>query len=124
MYYVGRDMKMSHRGLGIDERDWAPAVDFPDAEVAEAAYAPEGWEHEPLRLVARRVAFAAEGLASDPRARRRRSIPRAQLSLVDAGEATTAYGYSFCLCRRFVPSSRKIPRSASTRSIPNTTRRS
>ncbi len=22
LYYVGRDMKMSHRGLGIDERDW------------------------------------------------------------------------------------------------------
>jgi Transposase DDE domain group 1 len=51
----------------------------------------------PCAYLARRVAFAAEGLASDPRARRRRSIPRAQLSLVDAGEATTAYGYSFCL---------------------------
>jgi hemoglobin len=22
LYYVGRDMKLSHRGLGIDERDW------------------------------------------------------------------------------------------------------
>jgi hemoglobin len=22
LYYVGRDMKTSHRGLGIDERDW------------------------------------------------------------------------------------------------------
>ena len=85
---------------GIDEGEWAPAIDFPGAEVAEAAYAPEGWEHEPLRLVARRVAFAAEGLASDPRARRRRSIPAAQLSLVAAGEATTAYGYSFILSDR------------------------
>jgi hypothetical protein len=57
----------------IDEAGWAPAIDFPGAEVAEAAYAPEGWGHEPLRLVARRVAFAAEGLASDPRACRRAS---------------------------------------------------
>ena len=22
LYYVGREMKLSHRGLGIDERDW------------------------------------------------------------------------------------------------------
>jgi len=22
LYYVGRDMKLSHRGLGIDEHDW------------------------------------------------------------------------------------------------------
>jgi hypothetical protein len=82
---------------GIDEDDWAPAIDFPGAEVAEAEYSPDGWEHEPLRLIVRRVAFAAEGLASDPRARRRRSIPKEQLSLVDSGEASVAYGYSFCL---------------------------
>jgi Transposase DDE domain group 1 len=81
----------------IDESDWVPAIDFGDAEVAETDYAPDGWEAEPLRLVVRRVAFAAEGLASDPRARRRRSIPKEQLSLVGSGEATTAYGYSFCL---------------------------
>ena len=81
----------------VEEGDWAPAIDFPGAEVAEAAYAPEGWEHEPLRLVVRRVAFAAEGLAADPRARRRRSIPTQQLSLVASGEASVAYGYSFCL---------------------------
>jgi hemoglobin len=23
MYYTGRDMKLSHRGMGIGERDWA-----------------------------------------------------------------------------------------------------
>ena len=82
---------------GIGEAEWAPAIDFPGADVAEAPYTPQGWEHEPLRLVARRVAFAAEGLASDPRARRRRTIPHAQLSLVESGEASTAYGYSFVL---------------------------
>lgn len=95
---VPRSSAMWRALAGIGEDKWVPAIDFPDAEVAEAEYAPEGWEHEPLRLVVRRVAFAAEGLASDPRARRRRSIPAAQLSLVESGEASTAYGYSFLLC--------------------------
>jgi hypothetical protein len=94
---VPRSSAMWRALEGIEEDDWSPAIDFPGAEVAEVTYAPGGWEHEPLRLVARRVAFAAEGLASDPRARRRRSISTEQLSLVDAGEATTAYGYSFIL---------------------------
>ncbi len=81
----------------VAEDAWQPAVDFPDAEVAETTYSPEDWDEEPLRLVIRRVAFAAEGITSDPRARRRRTIPAAQLSLVASGEATTAYGYSFIL---------------------------
>ncbi len=94
---VSRSSVMRRALDGIDEADWAPAIDFSEAEVAETAYAPGGWDEEPLRLVVRRVAFAAEGLASDPRARRRRTIPKEQLSLVDAGEATSAYGYSFIL---------------------------
>ena len=94
---VPRSSAMWRALEGIGEAEWAPAIDFPGADVAEAPYTPQGWEHEPLRLVARRVAFAAEGLASDPRARRRRTIPHAQLSLVESGEASTAYGYSFVL---------------------------
>jgi hypothetical protein len=94
---VPRSSAMWRALEAIEEGDWAPAIDFGEAEVAEAEYSPEGWEHEPLRLIVRRVAFAAEGLASDPRARRRRSIPAAQLSLVESGEASVAYGYSFCL---------------------------
>lgn len=94
---VPRSSAMWRALQAIGEDDWAPAIDFDEAEVAEVEYSPEGWEHEPLRLVVRRVAFAAEGLAADPRARRRRSIPKEQLSLVGAGEASVAYGYSFCL---------------------------
>jgi hypothetical protein len=94
---VPRSSAMWRALEGIGEDQWVPAIDFPDAAVAEAEYSPAGWEDAPLRLIVRRVAFAAEGLATDPRARRRRSIPRAQLSLVDAGEASVAYGYSFCL---------------------------
>lgn len=81
----------------VGDEVWQPAIDFPDAEVAETTYAPQGWDGEPLRLVIRRVAFAADGLATDPRARRRRTIPRQQLSLIASGEASAAFGYSFIL---------------------------
>ncbi len=94
---VPRSAAMWRALEAIDEAAWEPAVDFPDAEVAETTYSPEDWGHEPLRLVVRRVAFAAEGIATDPRARRRRTIPKTQLSLIEAGEATTAHGYSFIL---------------------------
>jgi hypothetical protein len=67
------------------------------AEVAETTYRPDGWEHEPLRLIVRRVAHQADALSDDPRARRRRTIPREQLALGLAGETDTVYGYSFIL---------------------------
>lgn len=81
----------------VAETDWQPAIGFPDAEVAETTYTPTGWDQAPLRCVIRRVAFAASGIADDPRARRRRTIPRTQLSLIDSGEASAAFGYSFIL---------------------------
>ena len=76
---------------------WQPADGLADAEVAETTYAPSGWEHEPLRLLIRRVAHAADALSDDPRARRIKTIPREQLALGLAGEADTVYGYSFIL---------------------------
>jgi hypothetical protein len=71
-----------------------------DAEVAETSYAREGWKHQPLRLIIRRVAHQADALSDDPRARRKRTIPREQLALGLAGEAGTVYGYSFILSDR------------------------
>jgi DDE family transposase len=65
--------------------------------VAETTYAPAGWEHEPLRLIVRRVTHQADALSDDPRARRKKTIPREQLALGLAGEADTVYGYSFIL---------------------------
>jgi hypothetical protein len=81
----------------IPDDGWEPAEGLEDAEVAETTYTPGGWEHEPLRLIVRRVAHQADGLSDDPRARRRRTIPRQQLALGLAGEADTVYGYSFIL---------------------------
>jgi Transposase DDE domain group 1 len=81
----------------LDEDAWEPADGLADAEVAETTYAPSGWQHAPLRLIIRRVAHAAGALSDDPRARRTKTIPRAQLALGLAGEADTVYGYSFIL---------------------------
>lgn len=82
----------------LDERVWTPADELADAEVAETPYTPSGWQHEPLRLIIRRVAHHADALSNDPRARRKRTIPRDQLDLGLAGEADVVYGYSFILC--------------------------
>jgi Transposase DDE domain group 1 len=81
----------------IDEDAWTPAENLKDAELAETTYTPSGWEHEPLRLIVRRVAHQADALSDDPRARRKRTIPREQLDLGLAGEADVVYGYSFIL---------------------------
>jgi hemoglobin len=34
LYYTGRDMKTSHRGMGIDERDWSAFLRHLDATLA------------------------------------------------------------------------------------------
>ena len=81
----------------LDEDAWTPAEKLKDADVAETTYTPSGWAHEPLRLVVRRVAHQANALSDDPRARRKRTIPREQLDLGLAGEADVVYGYSFIL---------------------------
>jgi hypothetical protein len=81
----------------IGEQAWAPADELADAEIAESTHTPQGWEHEPLRLIVRRVAHQADALSDDPRARRTRTIPREQLDLGLAGEADVVYGYSFIL---------------------------
>jgi Transposase DDE domain group 1 len=82
---------------GIDVDAWTPAEGLKDAEVAETTYTPTGWQHETLRLIVRRVAHQADALSDDPRARRKRTIPREQLDLGLAGEADVVYGYSFIL---------------------------
>jgi DDE family transposase len=80
----------------IDEHAWADAIDMRGAQVAELPFTPEGWKHESLRLIARRVAITAEEIhATSPRARRRKTIPPEQLQMVLDGELSSTYGYSF-----------------------------
>ena len=94
---VPRSKAMWRALENIVEEQWQDAQELPDAHVAESTYAPQGWEHEPLRLIIRRVAHPADALSDDPRARRRATIPAEQLNLGLTGEADVVYGYSFIL---------------------------
>ena len=80
----------------IPEHAWTDAIDMRGAQIAEIAFTPQGWEHEPLRLIVRRVAVsAAEIAAGSPKARRRRTIPADQLQMVLDGQLDSTYAYSF-----------------------------
>jgi len=80
----------------IPEDAWQEAIDMRGAQVAELSFTPEGWGHEPLRLIVRRVPVtAAELQAASPKARRRRTIPPEQLQMVLDGQLDSTFAYSF-----------------------------
>jgi Transposase DDE domain group 1 len=80
----------------IPEHAWEDAIEMRGAQVAELAFTPDGWKHEPLRLIVRRVPVtAAELWAGSPKARRRTTIPPEQLQMVLDGQLDSTYGYSF-----------------------------
>jgi len=85
------------RALGqIAENAWADATQMRGAQVAEIAFTAQGWEHEPLRLIVRRVPVsAAEIRAGSPKARRRSTIPADQLQMVLDGKLASTFAYSF-----------------------------
>ena len=75
---------------------WQDAIDMRGAQVAELPFTPEGWKHEQLRLIIRRVPVtAAELAATSPKARRRTTIPPEQLQMVLDGQLAFTYAYSF-----------------------------
>jgi len=80
----------------IAEDAWGDANQMRGAQVAEVPFTPQGWRHERLRLIVRRVPVtAAEIQATSPRARRRKTIPPEQLQMVINGELDSTYAYSF-----------------------------
>lgn len=81
----------------IPDDAWQPATGMDGAEVAETSYTPEGWKHEPLRLIVRRRCFSAHELSKSPRARRFKTIHPEQLQLALVGQLASVYGYSFIL---------------------------
>ena len=82
----------------IPEDAWEDAIDMRGAQVAELPFTPQGWTHEPLRLVVRRVPVtAAELQATSPRARRRKTIPPEQLQMVLDGQLDSTFAYSFII---------------------------
>ncbi len=52
-----------------------PCREMAGAEVAELRFTPPGWQHEPLRLLVRRVRVEAKEISQSPRSRRRSSGP-------------------------------------------------
>jgi hypothetical protein len=80
----------------IAEDAWEDAIEMRGAQVAELLFTAEGWKHEPLRLIVRRVPVtAAEIQATSPRARRRKTIPPEQLQMVLDGQLDSTFAYSF-----------------------------
>jgi hypothetical protein len=80
----------------IPDQAWQEAIEMYGAEVAELPFSPQGWEHEPLRMIVRRVPVtAAELQAGSPKARRRKTIPPEQLQMVLDGQLDSTYAYSF-----------------------------
>jgi DDE family transposase len=81
----------------IPDDAWRQASEMPGAEVAETTYTPDGWKHDPLRLIVRRRCFSARELSRNPRARRLKTIHPEQLQLALAGQLPSVFGYSFTL---------------------------
>ena len=78
----------------IDERVWTKARRMKGAQVAVMDYAPAGWPPN-TTCVVRRVRVRASDVSTDPRARRRRTIPKQQLVLALDGLVEHVYAYSF-----------------------------
>ena len=81
----------------IPEDAWQDAIDMQGAQVAETTYRPDGWKHEPLRLIVRRVPFTASEIAARKGSRRLKTIHPEQLELALEGKVASVYGYSFIL---------------------------
>ena len=73
---------------------WRKAKRMKGAQVAVCDYAPAGWPPG-TACVVRRVKVRAGDISTDPRARRRRTIPKDQLALALDGLVEHVYAYSF-----------------------------
>jgi hypothetical protein len=80
----------------IGDNAWRKAKRMRGAQVAVMDYAPKGWPPG-SRTVVRRVKVKAATISTDPRARRRRTIPADQLTLALDGKVLTVYAYSFII---------------------------
>jgi hypothetical protein len=78
----------------IADDAWTPAIGMAGAQVAVCGYAPAGWPPD-TACVVRRVRVRAGDVSTDPRARRRRTIPKDQLALALDGLVEHVYAYSF-----------------------------
>jgi Transposase DDE domain group 1 len=94
---VPRNQAMWTALAEIPEDAWQDAIDMPGAQVAQTTYRPQGWKHEPLRLIVRRVPFTAQEIANRQGSRRLKTIHPDQLQLALEGKLSSVFGYSFIL---------------------------
>jgi len=94
---VPRSQAMWKALAQIGEDAWQDALEMGGAQVAEIAYRPDGWKHEPLRLIVRRTVFSAAQIAKLKGSRRLKTIHPDQLQLALDGQIDSVYGYSFIL---------------------------
>jgi hypothetical protein len=94
---VPRTVAMWNLIAQIPPDAWTDALDLAGAQIAQIAYTPAGWKHEPLRIIVRRTRYTAAEISTNPRARRRKTIHPQQLALLLEGQASEVYGYSFIL---------------------------
>jgi len=80
----------------VPDDAYVPVIGMDDTEVALVPYAPKGWPAG-LCCLARRTRIRADQVSTDPRARKRRTIPKDQLTLALDGDIEYVYGYSFIL---------------------------
>jgi DDE family transposase len=91
---VTRNPAVWRAAAAIPEKAWRKAKRMKGAQVAVCGYAPAGWPAGTVCVV-RRVKVRAERISTDPRARRRRTIPKDQLALALDGLVDQVYAYSF-----------------------------
>jgi hypothetical protein len=91
---VTRNPAAWRAAAAIGQRAWRKAKRMKHAQVAVCGYAPGGWPPG-TACVVRRVKVRALDISTDPRARRRRTIPKDQLALALDGLLEHVYAYSF-----------------------------
>jgi hypothetical protein len=91
---VTRNPAVWRAATAIADGAWKKAKRMRGAQVAVCSYAPAGWPAGTVCVV-RRVKVRATDISADPRARRRRTIPKEQLALALDGAARHVYAYSF-----------------------------
>ncbi len=91
---VTRNPAAWRAAAAIADGAWRKAKRMKGAQVAVCDYAPAGWPPGTVTVV-RRVKVRACDISTDPRARRRRTIPKGQLALALDGLVEHVYAYSF-----------------------------
>src|SRR5947207_1475462 len=91
---VTRNKAAWRAAAAIPDQAWTKAKRMKGAQVAVMDYAPAGWPPD-TACVVRRVRIRAADVSTDPRARRRRTIPKQQLALALDSVVDHVYAYSF-----------------------------